>query len=440
VKRESAGGRGGSPLLVAFGAGNIGRSFVGQLFSRAGYRVVFVEVDDALVEEIVRRGRYLIAIRDRRPQQIWVEGVSAISGRDTARVAEAIADADIVATAVGQAGLPQVFPALAEGLQARYRSGRPPLDILICENLREAAGLFRSHLERLLAPGFPLDAYVGLVETSIGKMVPIMPAAERERDRLLVYAEAYNTLPVDAKAFRNPIPDVPGLDPKQNMAAHVDRKTFVHNLGHAACAYVVHLHRPEVRCLWQAVQDPAVLHVTRAAMWESGRALICRYPEEFTVESEREHIEDLLSRFGNQALGDTVYRVGRDLPRKLSRDDRLVGALLMDAAQGVAAAATTLALACALLFHGADDDGRLFPADAEFAERLAENGLEWALTSVCGLRAGVAREASIMSALGDWHSRLAGRSAGWLGAACRSGEIGGGLPPPPGPGTRERCS
>jgi mannitol-1-phosphate 5-dehydrogenase len=411
-------------VVVIFGAGSIGRSFVGQLFGRAGHQVVFVDVDDELVEELNRRGRYRVEIRDRQPERIWVEGVSAIHARERAEVVKAVTGADIAATAVGQAGLPGVFPALAEGLQVRHAAGRPPLDILICENLREAAEHFRSHLERLLPAGFPLESYVGMVETSIGKMVPIMAAEERARDRLLVYAEAYNVLPVDAKAFRNPLPAVPGLDPKQNIAAYVDRKSFIHNLGHAACAYVAYAHRPETRYLWEAVADADVVRVARAAMWESARSLIRRYPGEFTPQTEGEHIEDLLSRFGNRALGDTVFRVGRDLPRKLSREDRLVGALLMDSAEQVEAPATTLALACAFLFQAGDEKGRPFPADAEFLRRLAERGLEWALTEVCSLRPERATETSIMAAVRSWHERLLRRPRGWLSDACRSGEIG----------------
>jgi mannitol-1-phosphate 5-dehydrogenase len=409
--------------IVIFGAGSIGRSFIGQLFGRAGYRVVFVDVDPALVAELNRRGQYRVEVKGPRPEEIIVSGVSAINGRGTDQVADAVAAADIAATAVGAGALAHVCPLIAAGLVRRRAAGRPPLDILICENLREAAAFFRSHLQQLLRPDFPLDAYVGLVETSIGKMVPIMSAADKERDRLLVYAEAYNTLPVDAKAFRNRIPDVPGLDPKENMAAHVDRKTFIHNLGHAACAYVVHLHRPELRYIWQAVADPEVSQVTRTAMWESARALIRRYPNEFSVETEHEHIENLLTRFGNQALGDTVFRVGRDLPRKLSREDRLVGALLMDAAEQVAAPATALALACAFFFDAVDEDGRPFPADAEFSQQFAERGLDWALTSVCGLHREVAVEGAIMAAVRDWHSRLLRRSEGWLTAVCRSGVL-----------------
>lgn len=381
--------------LVVFGAGNIGRSFVGQLFARAGYEVVFVEVNRPLVEALNRAGRYRIEVKDRKPKVIWVEGISAVDGANRDEAARAVAGADILATAVGPAALRHIYPTIAAGLVMRKQSGGGPLDIIICENLRNAAQAFEEGLREQLPPGFPLRDYVGLVETSIGKMVPIMPEAVLREDPLVLYAEAYNTLILDAKAFRNPIPEVPGLDPKANMAAHVDRKAFIHNLGHAACAYLGYLTNPGWRCIWEAVGDPEVRRAAKAAMRESGRALMRRYPQEFTEADQEEHIEDLLARFGNQALGDTVYRVGRDLPRKLSREDRLVGALLMDAAEGLPAPATTLALAAGFFFGATDERGQAFPADAEFQQHLTERGVDWAIREVCGLEEEVAAEARI---------------------------------------------
>ena len=35
--------------ILIFGAGKIGRSFIGQLFGKAGYEVVFVDMDESLV-------------------------------------------------------------------------------------------------------------------------------------------------------------------------------------------------------------------------------------------------------------------------------------------------------------------------------------------------------------------------------------------------------
>jgi mannitol-1-phosphate 5-dehydrogenase len=381
--------------LVVFGAGNIGRSFVGQLFARAGYQVVFVDIDGGLVEAINRVGRYRIEVRDRCPGEIWVEGVRAVHSSHTERVAEEVASADILATAVGPGSLPHVYPTIAQGLLTRRERGLAALDIIICENLRSAARAFADGLRGHLPGEFPTESYVGLIETSIGKMVPIMPEELRQRDPLLLYAEAYNTLILDAKGFKNAIPAVPGLDPKENMAAYVDRKAFIHNCGHAACAYLGHLWNPEAVYIWEAVEDEHVREAARMAMWESGLALMLRYPEEFEEENQGEHIEDLLSRFGNRKLGDTIYRVGRDLPRKLSRGERLVGALLMDAQEHVPAPATMLALAAGFLFRGGDEHGKMLPADAEFEREFSEGGLDWALVEVCGLDTGRPTEASL---------------------------------------------
>lgn len=400
--------------LVVFGAGNIGRSFVGQLFARAGYRIVFVDIDEHLVESLNRERRYRIEIRDRRPEVICVEGVSAIHGADRERVAEAVLEADIAATAVGPKALPHVYPAIAAGVVRRREAGRPALDIIICENLRNAGKVFSDGLQGHLPADFPLDSSVGLVETSIGKMVPIVPEEVQRRDPLLLYAEAYNTLILDARGFKNPVPDVPGLDPKQNMAAHVDRKAFIHNCGHATCAYLGYLADPGARYIWETVGDAEVQDAARRAMWESARALIRRYPEEFEEANQEEHIEDLLARFANRALRDTIYRVGRDLPRKLGRNDRLIGALLVDRAEGVAAPVTTLAAAAGFLFRAVDEDGNMFPADARLAGEFDERGIAWALGDVCGLDLRSAAEAAIAARVRRAFSYLQSRRGSWL--------------------------
>jgi mannitol-1-phosphate 5-dehydrogenase len=149
-------------------------------------------------------------------------------------------------------------------------------------------------------------------------------------------------------------------------------------------------------------------------MWESASALIRRYPDEFDEANQRDHVEDLLSRFGNRALGDTVYRVGRDLPRKLSRDDRLVGALLLDAEEEIPAPAATLATAAGFLFRGADERKAMFPADEEFSNELERRGEKWALSEVCGLRGDDPAEASIARSIERAFAYLQARPEDWL--------------------------
>ncbi len=372
-----------SRSIVQFGAGNIGRSLVGQLFSRAGYEVVFVDAVAEIVDALNARGRYQIRVKDTRApataETIWVEHVRGLHASDTEGIARAVRQASLISTAVGAGALPKIFPALAAGLLGRDA----PVSILFCENLRGAAVLAREALAKHLPAGFDLTGRVGLVETSIGKMVPLMPREVRERDPLEVWAEAYNQIVADREGFVGPPPAVDGLVLKDHFAAYVDRKLFIHNLGHAAAGY--HGFLAGKTYVWECMENPDLRAEIRGAMEEAARALSRRYPQAFDETNQRAHIEDLLERFANRALGDTVYRVGRDLARKLAPGDRCLGALRLVTAEGLPAAHILRTIAAALCFDAADHEGRRLPQDEALRLRVRESGPRAVLTEVCAL-------------------------------------------------------
>jgi mannitol-1-phosphate 5-dehydrogenase len=253
------------------------------------------------------------------------------------------------------------------------------------------AGFARGYLQKSLPPEFPLDDTIGFVETSIGKMVPIMPDAVRQDDPLVVWAESYNKIIADRNGFVGDIPDgVEGLDLKECFQAYVERKLYIHNLGHALCACRGYLKGFSLIC--EAIRDAEILFENRAVMSECADALIRRWPSEFNRENQHEHVEDLIRRFGNRALGDTVYRVGRDLPRKLSPNDRFVGALRLVEESGGDCSSLYRAIAVALQFKAVDENGAMFPADMKFHERMQRDGVESVLRSHCGLRAAECEE------------------------------------------------
>ncbi len=407
--------------IVVFGAGNIGRSLVGQLFSRAGYEAVFVDIVDTVIDALNERGKYRIEVRDINPETIWVENVRAVHGRDAEKVAHEIATADMVATAVGPENLRYIYPNLAKGLVKRRETRRGPIDVIICENVRNSSAIFREGLSGYLPKDYPLDALVGFVETSIGKMVPMMTDEQRKEDPLLLFAEAYNKIIADKKGFKTGVPKVRGLEAKENMAAYVDLKLFVHNLGHAVTAYLGYITDPAMTYIWEAVGDKRVREAAEAAMWESGKALILEYPSEFNEENIGEHINDLLRRFNNKALGDTIFRVGRDLPRKLSRNDRLIGALLLDTKHGVHAPFTTLGVAAAMLFRGKDETGRLYPRDEVFAKDVYPRGVDFVLKEVCSLDS--EKEKTIVSGVKKTYNAIVKEPKNWADLIREANEI-----------------
>ena len=205
--------------ILIFGAGKIGRSFIGQLFGKAGYHIVFVDMDESLVHELNKRGSYPVIIKGPDfEEKLVIENVRAIHAMDQQAVVEAIVVAEIAAISVGKNALPAIASVVGKGLLVRENDspGRI-LDIILAENMRSADLFFREKLRENLPSSFPLDNQLGLVETSIGKMVPIMTTADLEEDPLQVFAEPYNTLILDKKGFRGEIPDIKELALKENM-------------------------------------------------------------------------------------------------------------------------------------------------------------------------------------------------------------------------------
>lgn len=369
--------------IVIFGAGKIGRSFIGQLFSRGGYEVVFIDVFKPVIEALNKRRNYDVIIKSASDEIIQVTHVRGVLADDLHAVASEVASAGIVAVSVGLHGLKGIFPALAKGLIERYIiNSRLPLDIIIAENMRDADAYFRAELSKFLPSDYPFKQLVGLVETSIGKMVPIMLKKDVEEDILQVFAEPYNTLILDKKAFKNPIPPVEGLAPKENMKAWVDRKLFIHNLGHAAAAYMGYLHNPGLVFLYEALAVQSVYDVVRNTMLQSAAILLKKYPDEFTPADLTAHIDDLLFRFRNKALGDTLFRVGCDLMRKLGPEDRLAGAIKTAISLGLPYDKLLYALVCGIHFRATDENGNMLPDDVEFA-KLYEKGVSHILITVC---------------------------------------------------------
>jgi mannitol-1-phosphate/altronate dehydrogenase len=107
-----------SGVAVHFGAGNIGRGFVGLILHRAGYEVVFADVVDALIDALSSTPSFLVKEVGLDSAEELVDNYRAINSRsdEPAAVAE-IASADVVTMAVGPTVLKFVAPVIAAGLR-----------------------------------------------------------------------------------------------------------------------------------------------------------------------------------------------------------------------------------------------------------------------------------------------------------------------------------
>ncbi len=332
---------------VMYGGGNIGRGFIGQLLSQSGYAVTFVDVVDAVVDTLNREHKYPVRILSNEGHKdVEVLNVSAVNGNDMEAVADAIANADIMATAVGARILKFIVPNIVAGLRKRWAMGKAPLNIIICENLMDANKVLEGMLKDQLTEEEKsiFDQTVGLVEASIGRMVPVQTGEMKDGDPMRVCVEGYGFLPVDKAAFKGEIPQIAGMVPFDPFDFYIKRKLYIHNMGHATCAYLGDLMGLEY--IYEAIDVPEIRIIVQNAMLESAVALSQTYGVELS--SILCHIEDLLYRFTNKALQDTCARVGGDPARKLSHEDRLIGSSLLIQKTGVVPAYIAIGAAAGL--------------------------------------------------------------------------------------------
>ena len=298
---------------VMYGAGRIGRGLVGALLAESGYEVVFVDILPELVARLNETHRYAIFYVDKE-EQITVSGVRAVDGRDQAAVAAEIARAEFVCTSVKAENLPAIAPFLAAGLKQRLARGAGPLNILICENLMDSSKRMTELLSPLLSAQEMQN--VGLVETTIDRIVP------EQTDPNVIRTESYCHLPMDGDAFLGPVPAIAHTELVSPFHSCTERKLYMLNMAHATCAYLGTLRG--VTLIPEAMAIEAIRRTVTGALAESAQALAKKYPA--IASATFDYAQIIPQRFANPALADTCARVGADIPRKLSRNDRLIGA------------------------------------------------------------------------------------------------------------------
>lgn len=335
-----------SPVAVHFGAGNIGRGFIGLLLHEAGYEVVFADVNAALIGMLQSAASYRVIEAGAGGVEKTVTGFRAIdSNADPAGLTDALASASVITTAVGPNILKFVSPAIAAGILARPISAGP-VAVMACENALGATDLLR---EEVLKHGAAEEIGVRAVfaNTAVDRIVP-----EQSTDTLDVTVEPYCEWAVETAAFGSDVPDIPGAHFVPSLAPYIERKLFTVNTGHATTAY--HGRLAGHGTIAAALADPEVRALVSAVLLETSGYLVATHG--FSAESQAAYREKTLERFSNPAIDDSVERVGRQPLRKLSRHERFVEPAAAIAASGGSAEALLGAMAAGLRFDAPGDE------------------------------------------------------------------------------------
>lgn len=304
---------------IQFGAGNIGRGFIGNILSQNGYTVCFADVNKAVIDELNKKREYTVEVVGTECQELKIKNVYGVLS-NSEDIFEEMKDCSIITTAVGPVVLPIIAKTLAAGLKKRMEAGiKDYLNIIACENMIKGSSFLKEEIFKHIDEETKkyIETYVGFPDSAVDRIVPPM---EKGEDILKVRVEEFNEWIVDRTLFKGEVPAIEGMTLTDNLMAFIERKLFTLNTGHALTAYLGILEGHKT--IKESISDKKVKDIVVQAMEESGEVLIKRY--NFDRDAHNKYIKKIVSRFENPYLVDEVDRVGREPLRKLGYNDRLI--------------------------------------------------------------------------------------------------------------------
>ncbi|MFA4840314.1 MAG: mannitol-1-phosphate 5-dehydrogenase [Agrococcus sp.] len=331
---------------VHFGAGNIGRGFVGLILHRAGYELTFVDVNPELIGMLQRADAY--QVREVGPEAT-IHTVTGFTGIDSSAepdaAARAVAEADVVTCAVGPTVLRFIAPVIRAGLALR---GGEPVTVMACENAIGASDTLRE----LVLDGAPeLADRAVFANTAVDRIIP-----PQDPHGLDVVVEDFFEWSIDRAAFgtslKGTAPAIPDAHFVDDLAPFIERKLFTVNTGHATTAYAGWV--AGIETIAEALRSPEIRRAVEASLDDTSRLLVAKFG--FDPGEHAAYVARAIARFENPALPDTCERIGRQPLRKLSRRERFVQPAAELVERGERADALVAAYATALRFDAESDE------------------------------------------------------------------------------------
>lgn len=305
---------------VHFGAGNIGRGFIGEILSKNGFSIDFVDINETIINALNERNEYTIQFADESQKETTVKNVDGFNNQTNPEaVIESLSKANIVTTAIGPNILPFIAELIAKGIQKRRKqSNTQMLDVIACENMIGGSQFLFSKVKEYLSDEDMeyVEQYIGFPNAAVDRIVPI----QHHEDPLYVSVEPFSEWVVDETQSKNKELKLEDVEYMEDLEPYIERKLFSVNTGHATVAYTGAYKGYET--IDEAIADDTVLAKLRAVLGETGDLLINKWG--FDKDTHMAYINKIVSRFENKYISDSITRVARTPIRKLGFDERFI--------------------------------------------------------------------------------------------------------------------
>lgn len=334
LKRPSIPASDWTGAIVIIGAGRTGRGFVARLVHSSDRPIVFIDRDEHLVQRLNATGWYTVYFFGNERPPVKVDGYRAVT-RNSAVARDVVANADMIFTAVGGQNLKDVAALIGQSL--RHRSAQVAdasshshvqpdgsemddmientIPIFTCENATRAGQVLRDHLSAMEVAGIKI-AEAAIFCTTVESKAPGC--------ELDIFSENFDDLPYDGAVLPG-FQGVPGMAPVDNFPQLLLRKIYTYNCISACIAY---LGANKGYSLYaDAANDEEILQVTKNVMTSLNRVLSAELS--ISLVNQTDFSNRALAKFQNRDIHDDIERNARDVCRKLSQGERLVGPALL---------------------------------------------------------------------------------------------------------------
>lgn len=364
---------------IMIGAGQIGRGFIGMELERAGYHVLFADINQAVIDDIKARGEYRVQMLDTECMETVVRNISAISSLDPAFPA-CFADpqVELVCTSVGQTALAKVAGTIAQGIACRHAAGITGyLNIIAVENAVGGTSQLKAHIDSHLSEELKAYAgqYIGFPNAAVDRIIPPNKAGTKAGD---VVVERYFEWDVERAPLKGSLLPVEGLHIVDDLSAFLERKLFTLNGPNAVTACYGYLKGYQT--IQDCLADPEIYAVVWGMMEECGAMLEKRHG--FGAEEMLAYRTKLMQRFLNPYIIDSVTRVAREPMRKLAKTDRVIAPMNHALSYGIDVPCYYTGVASLLLYDNPDD-----MQSRQIQQMLAQLGVRPALEKLSGVPA-----------------------------------------------------
>ncbi|CAC13923.1 MANNITOL-1-PHOSPHATE 5-DEHYROGENASE [Mycoplasmopsis pulmonis] len=279
-----------------FGAGNIGRGLISDIYMKNNMDFALVDIDKDLIEKLNKQKSY--SIIDFQTNKVFqISNFKAFSIDQEDEIKKWIEQADFISTSIGWSNLASLKK-FFENVKLKEKA-----QIICFENGYKISSFFQSILN--------IDSN-HFVNASVDKIIPNFKS-----DSLDVYVESYYEIILEQKNESQK--KLNFVNYSTDLEAYINKKLFLVNAIHSTIGYLGYLKK--YTYINEALNDQQILFKIKRLAKIINEILSKEYLL-FKVDYLNDYLEKNLKRFSIKENQDLISRVARNPIQKLSKNER----------------------------------------------------------------------------------------------------------------------